>query len=173
MKGIWRNILDILEYKDFDTGCAFLDAVNNLPAVEELPDTATAEEIAALQALVDACQEAYGALLEADKALDDVIAAVEQMDAVSKKILAQAANASGLAVQLQLSQACAIGEWRPVEGVHIGHIQSRAGQRSNGCTSLETVTLKDIKTIGEQAFLSSSLKTVTMKIRSIIATLPL
>lgn len=21
MKGIWRNILDILEYKDFDTGC--------------------------------------------------------------------------------------------------------------------------------------------------------
>ena len=66
---------------------AFLDAVNNLPAVEELPDTATAEEIAALQALVDACQEAYGALLEADKALDDVIAAVEQMDAVSKKIL--------------------------------------------------------------------------------------
>ena len=42
---------------------------------------------------------------------------------------AQAANASGLAVQLQLSQACAIGEWRPVEGVHIGHIQSLAGQR--------------------------------------------
>lgn len=41
----------------------------------------------------------------------------------------QTAKASGLAIQFQLSQACAIGEWRPVEGVHIGHIQPAAGQR--------------------------------------------
>ena len=52
MKGIWRNILDILEYK------------------------------AALQALVDACQEAYDVLPEADKALEDVVAAVSQMKVV-------------------------------------------------------------------------------------------
>ena len=65
---------------------AFLDAVNALPAEEELPAKATAEEIAALQALVDACQEAYDVLPEADKALADVVAAVSQMKVVSENI---------------------------------------------------------------------------------------
>lgn len=153
---------------------AFLDAVNALPAEEELPAKATAEEIAALQALVDACQEAYDVLPEADKALADVVAAVSQMKVVSEKIQAieqeteEKINWDGDTATLTINDVESLDQDAALAYVkelgtnaasvkvlvlkNVQNVAPYAFHRSLW-TALGTVTIADTATIGDHAFM--------------------
>lgn len=153
---------------------AFLDAVNALPAEEELPAKATAEEIAALQALVDACQEAYDVLSEADKALEDVVAAVSQMKVVSEKIQAieqeteEKINWDGDTATLTINDVESLDQDAALAYVkelgtnaasvkvlvlkNVQNVAPYAFHKSHW-KALETVTIADTATIGDHAFM--------------------